>query len=127
MTNIRNLRSRDLHTVAETHTFQRHARAAGMSNEEIDNLVAFLAENPDAGDEIVGTGGCRKLRWARRGGGKRGGCRTVTFYSGATMPVFLLTVFAKGERADLTQGERNDLRKLTKVVATEYRERIRVR
>lgn len=127
MTNIRNLRSKDLHTFAETHTFRRHARAAGMSNEEIDNLVAFLAENPDAGDEIVGTGGCRKLRWARRGTGKRGGYRTVTFYSGATMPVFLLTVFAKGERADLTQGERNELRKLTKVIATDYRERTRGR
>jgi hypothetical protein len=98
-----------------------------MSNDEIDHLVAYLSENPDAGDEIVGTGGCRKLRWARRGSGKRGGYRTITFYSGATMPVFLLTVFAKGERADLTQGERNDLRKLTNAIATEYRERTKRR
>jgi hypothetical protein len=55
-----------------------------------------------AGDEIPGTGGCRKLRVAGRGKGKSCGYRTITFYSGESMPVFLLTVFSKGERSDLS-------------------------
>jgi hypothetical protein len=50
-----------------------------MTEDEIDNLVDFLAENPTAGDLIVGTGGCRKLRVAGRGKGKSGGYRTITF------------------------------------------------
>jgi len=65
---------------------------AGMSEQEIDDLVTYLSENPKAGDEMVGTGG-RKFRLAGRGKGKSGGYRTVTFYSGEAMPVYLVTVF----------------------------------
>src|SRR6516162_9126260 len=53
-----------------------------MTDDEIADLVSFLAENPMAGDEMTGTGGCRKLRLAGRGKGKSGGYRTITFYSG---------------------------------------------
>jgi hypothetical protein len=91
-----------------------------MSEDEIDSLVTYLSENPTAGDEISGTGGCRKLRFAGRVKGKRGGYRTITFYTGKMMPVFLITVFGKGEKTDLSQGERNDLRKLTKAIVSEY-------
>lgn len=66
-----------------------------------------------------------RVRVAGRGKGKSGGYRTITFYSGESMPVFLLTVFSKGERSDLSQAERNDLAALTKVVASEYRKRSR--
>ncbi|WP_345771104.1 hypothetical protein [Brucella intermedia] len=46
-----------MQTVAELRTFRKHAEAAGMSEEDIEELVAYLGENPDAGDEIQGTGG----------------------------------------------------------------------
>ena len=96
-----------------------------MTQEDIDGLVDLLSRAPTSGDEIPGTGGCRKLRVAGRGKGKSGGYRTITFYSAESMPVFLLTVFSKGERSDLSQAERNDLAALTKVVASEYRKRSR--
>ena len=80
---------------------------AGLSKDEIEALTLQLAANPTAGDEIVGTGGCRKLRLAGRGKGKSGGYRIVTFYSGETIPVFLITAFSKGEKADLSQRERS--------------------
>ena len=102
-----------MHTVAETQSFRRAAKAVDMSDDEIAALVSFIAENPMAGDEIVGTGGCRKIRFAGRGKGKSGGYRTITFYSGKGVPVFLLTVFAKGEKVNLTKSERNSLRELT--------------
>lgn len=114
-----------MHTVCELKTFRRDALGAGMMQEDIDGLVDFLSRAPMAGDEIPGTGGCRKLRVAGRGKGKSGGYRTITFYSGESMPVFLLTVFSKGERSDLSQAERNDLAALTKVLVSEYRKRSR--
>ncbi|OHC83162.1 MAG: hypothetical protein A3G73_03315 [Rhodospirillales bacterium RIFCSPLOWO2_12_FULL_67_15] len=54
--------------------------------------------------------GARKVRFAGRGKGKSGGYRVITFFSGPDIPVFLLNVFAKGDKADLSQGERNALR-----------------
>ena len=53
-----------MHTVALTHAFERAAAGAGMSEDEIQVLVDFLAEN--AGDVMAGTGGCRKLQGADR-------------------------------------------------------------
>jgi hypothetical protein len=114
-----------MHTVAELHTFRRAAAEAGMSPEELSDLVTFLAENPTAGDEIAGTGGCRKLRLAGRGKGKSGGYRTITFYTGEQMPVFLITVFSKGDRANLSKKERNQLGAITKLIVEEYRVRVR--
>jgi hypothetical protein len=81
-----------MHVVALTHEFIRAAAESGMSEDEIENLVDYLAGNPMAGDEIVGTGGCRKVRVAGRGKGKSGGYRTITFYSGKERPLYLLNV-----------------------------------
>jgi hypothetical protein len=110
-----------MHSVAQTHAFVAQAKATGMTEAEIDSLVTFISENPDAGDVIQGTGGCRKIRVAGRGKGKSGGYRTITFFSGASMPVFLLAVFGKGERSDLSQKERNALRDLTKGIVESYK------
>lgn len=95
-----------------------------MSDEEVDSLVDYLSENPRAGVEIPGTGGCRKLRVAGRGKGKSGGYRTITFYSGENLPVFLITVFSKGERSDLSMAERNQLGEMTKAIAREYKSKV---
>src|SRR5713226_1679751 len=94
-----------MHAVCETHAFRRAAANAGMTEEEIFALITYLADNPTAGDVMPGTGGCRKLRWAGRGKGKSGGYRTITFYSGDVMPVYLLTVFGKGEKSNLSKAE----------------------
>jgi hypothetical protein len=55
------------------------------------------------------------------GRGKRGGARVIYFYHTADIPLFALTIFAKNERADLTQQDRNDLRRLTKHLVETYR------
>jgi len=113
-----------MHTVCETPWFRRDAADAGMSEEEVATLVATLAANPQAGDEMAGTGGCRKVRVAGRGKGKSGGYRTITFFSGNLLPVFLITVFSKGERVNLSQRERNELKKLTQMLTETYQSRV---
>jgi hypothetical protein len=113
----------DVHVVVETAPFIAAAKAAGVSGSEVDRIVDYLARHPGAGDAIRGTGGARKLRFAGRGKGKSGGYRVITFYSGANLPVFLLTIFAKGERSDLTKAERNALGQLTKALVDGYRRR----
>jgi hypothetical protein len=74
-----------------------------------------------AGDLIEGTGGARKLRVAGRGKGKSGGYRVVTFYAADDVPVFLLDLYGKGEKANLTQAEKNALRAILASLADEYR------
>ncbi len=65
-----------MQTVAETPTFSRQADKLFREDEKRE-LINFLAENPLAGDEIPGTGGVRKLRFAVPGRGKRGGARVI--------------------------------------------------
>ena len=113
-----------MHSICHTPAFTRAASEAGMSEAEIEALEDYLSRHPDAGDEIRGTGGCRKLRWSGKGKGKSGGYRTITFYSGGEFPVFLLTVFAKNERVNLSQAERNMLESKTKVLIAEYRRKV---
>ena len=98
-----------------------------MSEADIRDLVDHLASQPDAGDEIEGTGGCRKLRFAIRGNnkGKGGGVRTITLFCGPNMPVFLITVFAKSQKVTLTKAERNGLKKLSVSIVNEYGRRLR--
>jgi hypothetical protein len=81
----------------------------------------MLADHPEAGDEIGGTGGARKVRVAGRGKGKSGGYRVITFYSGEDVPVFLLAVYSKGDRANLSKAERNELKGILGDVVREYR------
>ena len=109
-----------MHAVAQTHAFVRAAAEVGMTEDEVDSLVDFLSAHPTAGVEIPGTGGCRKVRRAGRGKGKSGGYRTITFYSGEHLPVFLITVFSKGERSNLSKSERNRLGVTTKAIVNEY-------
>ena len=95
-----------------------------MSDYEVDELVDYLARNPMAGDVVKGTGGCRKLGWTAPGRGESGVYRTMTFYNGGDLPVFLITMFSKGERVDLSQGERALLAALSKELVEEYAQRV---
>ena len=93
-----------------------------MTETEREDIALFLAANPQAGDVIKGSGGCRKFRFARSGKGKSGGYRIVTWYGGGDIPVFLLTVFAKGQQANLSQSECNALTKLAKTLRASLKE-----
>jgi len=99
-------------TVVETPSFLRDAKTK-LDDGEREELVFFLASNPEAGTVMPETGGVRKLRWAREGKGKRGGYRVVYYYCSDSIPLFIIAIFGKNEKSDLTQAERNQAVKLT--------------
>jgi hypothetical protein len=110
-----------MHTVIETSSYLADVKAAGLGESERNAIVEMVANHPEAGDEIAGTGGARKVRVAGRGKGKSGGYRVVTFYSGKDVPVFLLAAYSKGEKANLTKAERNELKGILGDIVREYR------
>jgi hypothetical protein len=107
-------------TVVETPEFLSATRKL-LTAAERAALVDHLAHNPDGGDLIQGSGGLRKLRWGVEGRGKRGGARVIYFFHSADLPLFALTAYAKNEKADLSQSDRNDFRRLTKLLVETYR------
>lgn len=70
---------------------------------------------------LRGTGGVRKVRFARDGGGKSGGFRVVYFFHDLEMPLYLLTLFAKNAKSSLSQAETNQLRELTRVLVSVHK------
>jgi len=109
----------ELHTVVETPEFLAGARRV-LTEAEREALISFVAKNPTAGDLMQGTGGARKLRWGARGKGKSGGARAITYYAGPDVPVFLMAIFGKNEKANLSKAERNELRDVLAGIATAY-------
>lgn len=90
--------NKPLHTVVETPAFLAGAEKAGMTDAERTAAVNQIAADPTAGDRIVGSGGCRKVRVAGRGFGKSGGFRVITAYLNARLPVFLIASCRKARR-----------------------------
>jgi hypothetical protein len=106
-------------TVAETPEYIRRADKL-LTHDERRDVVSYLAAHPRAGDLIEGTGGVRKLRWARGGRGKSGGVRVIYYVHSDAMPLYLLALFAKNERANLSKAERNDLAGLVDVLISAW-------
>jgi mRNA-degrading endonuclease RelE of RelBE toxin-antitoxin system len=106
-------------TVVETPFFLRKA-ASLLAEDERLQLVAFVGANPEAGDVIPEAGGVRKARWAAKGRGKRGGIRVVYYFHNEAFPIFLLTVYSKNQKANLTKAERNELKTLVPSLVKTY-------
>ena len=108
--------------MVETPAFERAARRI-FSDEERAEMIDAIARDPECGDHLGG--GLRKVRFASSGRGKRGGARVVFYFGGQDIPVYLLALFAKNERSDLTRDELADLRRLAAVLARTNRARRR--
>jgi hypothetical protein len=109
------------HGLAATPTFEAQARKAGIGEDEMKEICDRIAKDPQAGDIISGTGGARKLRHPAPGGGKSGGWRTIHYWGGNDVPVFLLAVYAKTQKDNLSKAEQNELRKILPLLADAYR------
>ena len=111
-----------LYGIAELPTYMRLTEKL-LSVEERQDLINYLAEHPKSGDIMEGTGGVRKLRWRRGGQGKSGGVRVIYYFHDDLMPLYLLTLFAKGDKANLTKAERNELADLINALVSIWKER----
>lgn len=108
-----------MQTIVELPEFIRKAQSVLKEGEKA-SIIGYLAVHPLSGDLIQGTGGIRKLRWSAQGKGKSGGVRVIYYCHNESIPLFLLTVFGKGEKANLSKAERNTLSKLTSLLLTQY-------
>ena len=110
-----------MQTIAETPEYIRRAEKLLLDDERRD-VLHYLAEHPKSGDLMEGTGGVRKLRWSRGGRGKSGGVRVIYYFHSEAMPLYLLTLFAKNERANLSKAERNELSELVGLLVAAWHE-----
>ena len=108
-------------TVVETRAFVAAAKEAMTEAERLD-AVTMIANNPECGELIPGGGGIRKVRFAIGSKGKSGGVRIIYYFHNQTVPIFLLTVFAKNQRSDLSRAELNQLAEMAKLLARKYGE-----
>jgi len=106
-------------TVVETPFFLRKASAL-LTEDERAELVVLLGINPEAGSVVPDAGGVRKVRWSTQGRGKRGGVRVIYYFHSETFPLFLLTVYAKSQKASLTKAERQEFKKLVPILVKTY-------
>ena len=80
-----------------------------MDENEYDRLLEFLARNYLKGDIIAGSGGVRKIRYARQGKGKSAGFRVIYYYHSEGHPVVPFTMFAKNQKTNISGAETNEL------------------
>jgi len=109
-----------MQTVVETPTYLKAAQVF-YSEADREKIVRTVAAYPEAGELMPGTGGYRKLRFARPGMGKRGGARVIYLFGGENLPIFLITVYAKSEKGNLSKTEQNALAKMAKSFFADYR------
>ena len=108
-----------MQTIVELPEFRKKSEKL-MTDSERESVINYLAAHPAAGNIMQGTSGIRKLRWSAQGRGKSSGIRVIYYFFDEFNPLFLLTLFGKGEKANLTKAERNDLAKLTSLLVKNY-------
>jgi mRNA-degrading endonuclease RelE of RelBE toxin-antitoxin system len=111
----------NLITIVETSSFTKEAKKL-ISEEEIDEVKNYLASNPEVGDLIPGLRGIRKMRWQANQKGKRGGARIIYFFYNFNIPLFLLDIYPKSKKDDLTPSEKKDLNNLIEELVNHYGE-----
>jgi hypothetical protein len=121
LTHIRSLRIFDYATVIETSAYLASADYEEVTEDERAAIVAYIARRPTRGDLMRETGGARTVRFAGKGKGKSGGYRVITYFAAADVPVFLLDIYSKGTKANLSKAQRNTLRRILSTLAAEWR------
>ncbi len=98
-----------MYTVIETTIFRKYADAV-WADAEREAFIGWIAEHPEAGDVIPGTGGLRKVRWMRSGRGKQGGTRVIYYNRLDQGHIWLLIVYAKTKFDNLPVAFLNTLK-----------------
>ncbi len=89
-----------------------------LDAEQYRRLQVALMLRPEQGPVIGGSGGLRKVRWARAGGGKRGGVRIIYYWARVEPVFYMLYAYTKSEQGDLTPAQ---VRILGRLVREEFK------
>jgi hypothetical protein len=100
-----------LYSFRETSLFTKRVLEL-LTDEEYNKLQWRLIEFPEAGDVIKGSGGIRKIRQSAKGKGTRGGSRVVYYFANDKQEIFMLDIYAKNEREDLSIRQMHELKNL---------------
>lgn len=103
----------------EVGIFNKLWEKLGLSEENLKDLQEFLCINPNAGDVIQKTNGVRKLRWTIGNKGKRGGLRILYIDFVIFEKVYLLTVYKKGKKEDISEEDKKTIRQLVEILRKE--------
>jgi hypothetical protein len=106
--------------VVETDGFAKDARKI-FTEDELGALHQHFGTLRELGNVISGSGGLRKARWSALNKGKRGGARVIYYYGGDHMPIFMIAIYTKSEKSDMTKAELKAATKLTNVLRQQYR------
>ena len=112
-------------TVVETSAFARRAEKL-LSTGEYEELIFSLALHPRSGDEIPGTGGVRKIRFAARGKGKSGGVRVIYYFYDEENPLYALYIYGKNEQANPTPAQKKAFAELAGRIKAAAKNRRRI-
>ena len=102
--------------IIETSVFSKQVQKI-LTDEEYHRLQLSLVNRPDAGSIIRGSGGLRKIRWASKGRGKRGGSRVIYYWAVSQAQLLMLLIYPKNVQDSLS---REQVRTLSAIVEEEY-------
>jgi hypothetical protein len=108
-----------MQTIVELPEYERRASTL-LNDSEKQGIINYLADHPQSGVIIQGSGGIRKFRWAYGNRGKSSGVRVIYYFYNESMPLFLLTLFGKNEKANLSKYECNELAKFVNLLMKNY-------
>ncbi|NSW92879.1 MAG: addiction module toxin RelE [Firmicutes bacterium] len=110
----------------ELSIFQNHWRLCGLDEDDLLLLQKYLSENPNKGDVIPGTKGIRKLRWAAKHKGKRGGIRVIYIHFPKFNKIYLLAAYSKNQKIKLSPTETNNLNEIIEMIKKELNNNERI-
>ena len=108
-----------MRTFIETPLFSKRWKEIGLGDDELQALEVMLLKDPEIGPIMEGTGGIRKMRFPIKNGGKSGGVRVCYTDFAEYEKVYLITVFEKSAQVNLSNEEKNVLKKLVKTLRNE--------
>jgi hypothetical protein len=100
-----------------TEFFDLYWKKLNLTDDDLKDFQNFLLENPERGDIVKGAGGVRKVRWQLGNKGKSGGIRCIYMDFETYKTIYLLIVYPKNVKDDLTEKEKQNLKKLVKELA----------
>src|SRR3954467_3326768 len=107
-------------SVIEVDGYRRRASQLLTAGQR-DAVIDLIAYEPACGEIIPGSGGLRKARIGRDGVGKRGGARVVYYFYNEDFPIFLLALYAKNEKGDLTAAEKREFAMFAKEIKIQWK------